>query len=79
MPDYDELIERIKVLHADEKTTDALYGSTEIIPEEELADSKAKAENSEKPVENADKTENFDVPKNETSLVFPFTAELLRS
>lgn len=43
LPDYDELIERIKVIHADEKS-DALYGSTEIIPEEELADSKAKIE-----------------------------------
>lgn len=42
LPDYDELIERIKVLHADENKTDALYGSTEIIPEEQLADSKAK-------------------------------------
>lgn len=43
LPDYEELIERIKVIHADEKS-DALYGSTEIIPEEELADSKAKIE-----------------------------------
>ena len=41
LPDYDELIERIKVLHSEEKS-DALYGSTEIIPEEQLADSKAK-------------------------------------
>ena len=77
LPDYDELIERIKVLHADEKTTDALYGSTEIIPEEELADSKAKAENSEKPVENADKTENVDVPKNETSFNDEVVKEVL--
>ena len=42
LPDYDELLERIKVLHVDENKTDALYGSTEIIPEEQLADSKAK-------------------------------------
>ena len=77
LPDYDELIERIKVLHADEKTTDALYGSTEIIPEEELADSKAKAENSEKPVENADKTENVDVQKNETSFNDEVVKEVL--
>ena len=41
LPDYDELLERIKVLHSEEKS-DALYGSTEIIPEEQLADSKAK-------------------------------------
>jgi len=42
LPDYDELIERIKVIHQEEKPNDALYGSTEIIPEEELADSIAK-------------------------------------
>lgn len=47
LPDYDELIERIKVLHMEEKS-DALYGSTEIIPEEELADSKAKKLEEEK-------------------------------
>jgi len=47
LPDYDELIERIKVLHMEEKS-DALYGSTEIIPEEELADSKAKKMEEEK-------------------------------
>lgn len=41
LPDYDELIERIKILHTEEKS-DALYGSTEIIPEEQLADSKTK-------------------------------------
>lgn len=46
LPDYEELLERIKVLHADENKTDALYGSTEIIPEEQLADSKAKESNS---------------------------------
>ncbi|MBQ3047648.1 MAG: SMC-Scp complex subunit ScpB [Clostridia bacterium] len=40
LPDYDELLERIKVLYNEDKKTDALYGSTEIIPEEELADSK---------------------------------------
>ena len=43
LPDYDELLERIKVIHSEQKS-DALYGSTEIIPEEQLADSKAKQE-----------------------------------
>ena len=51
LPDYDELLERIKVIHSEQKS-DALYGSTEIIPEEQLADSKAKQE------EIADSTEN---------------------
>lgn len=49
LPDYDELLERIKVLHAEEKKTDALYGSTEIIPEEQLADSKAKMNENQTP------------------------------
>ena len=47
LPDYDELLERIKILHVEEKS-DALYGSTKIIPEEELADSKAKKLEEEK-------------------------------
>ncbi len=41
LPDYDELLERIKVIH-DQTPNDALYGSTEIIPEEQLADSQAR-------------------------------------
>ena len=70
LPDYDELIERIKILHVEEKS-DALYGSTEIIPEEELADSKAKKieeeKQNEKAAGNADKTENEDDINNENS------------
>ncbi len=42
LPDYEELLSRIKVLH--EPITDSLYKSTEIIPEEELPDSKEKRE-----------------------------------
>ena len=38
LPDYDELIERIKVLDKENPKTDELYGSTEIIPEEQLTD-----------------------------------------
>lgn len=56
LPDYDELIERIKVLHMEEKS-DALYGSTEIIPEEELADSKARKLEEETKESNVEKTE----------------------
>lgn len=73
LPDYDELIERIKVIHAEEKS-DALYGSTEIIPEEQLADSKAKmeAENNNVTSENTE-IENKNIvaneePKKEVSL-----------
>lgn len=39
LPDYDEILDRIKIIHAEERN-DALYGSTEIIPEEQLADHK---------------------------------------
>ena len=42
LPDYEELLNRIKILH--EPVTDALYKSTEIIPEEDLPDSKAKTQ-----------------------------------
>ena len=42
LPDYEELLSRIKVLH--ESVTNSLYKSTEIIPEEELPDSKARLE-----------------------------------
>ncbi len=42
LPDYEELLSRIKVLH--EPVTDSLYKSTEIIPEEELPDSKERRE-----------------------------------
>ena len=52
LPDYDELIERIKVIH-EQTPNDALYGSTEIIPEEQLSDSKAKIQ-----LENAQNKEN---------------------
>ncbi len=42
LPDYEELLNRIKILH--EPTNDSLYKSTEIIPEEDLPDSKAKTQ-----------------------------------
>lgn len=62
LPDYDELLERIKVLYEDTKKTDALYGSTEIIPEEQLADSLANQNklknNADQQVENDDKSQN---------------------
>ena len=45
LPDYDELLSRIKILH---DTSDSLYKSDEIIPEEELPDSVAKREEQEK-------------------------------
>lgn len=71
LPDYDELLERIKVLYEDTKKTDALYGSTEIIPEEQLADSVKKEEinsniendssvNTDQQVEKEEKSQNTD-------------------
>lgn len=42
LPDYDELLERIQVLK--QEASDSLYRSTEIIPDEELPDSKEKSE-----------------------------------
>ncbi len=45
LPDYDELLSRIKILH---DTSDSLYKSDEIIPEEDLPDSVAKREEQEK-------------------------------
>ncbi len=46
LPDYDELLERIKLV-SEIKPNDSLYGSTEIIPEEKLPDSVEKQENLE--------------------------------
>ena len=40
LPDYEELLERIEVLH--QEFNDGLYRSTEIIPEEDLPDSESK-------------------------------------
>lgn len=45
LPDYEELLSRIKVLH---ESSDSLYKSDEIIPEEELPDSVAKREEESK-------------------------------
>ncbi|MGN0798361.1 MAG: SMC-Scp complex subunit ScpB [Christensenellales bacterium] len=42
LPDYEELLERIQVLK--QEANDSLYRSTEIIPDEELPDSKEKAQ-----------------------------------
>jgi segregation and condensation protein B len=44
LPDYDELLERIAVLH--KKAGDELYGSTEIIDEDELPDDELEDEDS---------------------------------
>lgn len=38
LPDYDELLERIKVLHSTENKGDGLYGSTEIVSDEVLTE-----------------------------------------
>ncbi len=56
LPDYEELLERIQVLK--QEANDSLYRSTEIIPDEELPDSKerAMAEKAEK--EQAEKVDN---------------------
>lgn len=75
LPDYDELIERIKVIH-EQTPNDALYGSTEIIPEEQLADSKAKQEleKTEQVQENNNVIE--DKTENETSIILETNKEL---
>lgn len=56
LPDYEELLERIQVLK--QEANDSLYRSTEIIPDEELPDSKerAMAEKAEK--EQTEKVDN---------------------
>ena len=58
LPDYDELLERIEVIHADQ----SLYRSTEIVPEEELDD----AQNSLQKTEDlpAKNVQNSTVQKN---------------
>ena len=45
LPDYEELLERIQVLK--QEANDSLYRSTEIIPDEELPDSKERAQTEE--------------------------------
>ncbi len=45
LPDYEELLERIQVLK--QEANDSLYRSTEIIPDEELPDSKERAQSEE--------------------------------
>lgn len=45
LPDYDEILERIEIIHAESAKGDSLYGSTEIIPEDQLADAKSKEDN----------------------------------
>ncbi len=47
LPDYDEILERIEIIHAESAKGDSLYGSTEIIPEDQLADAKTNQENVE--------------------------------
>lgn len=74
LPDYDELLERIQVLK--QEANDSLYRSTEIIPDEELPDSKQAA--SETPAKDAqtgggvteqgEKHNTEDVPSGEASL-----------
>lgn len=47
LPDYDEILERIEIIHAETEKGDSLYGSTEIIPEDQLADAQHKQEKQE--------------------------------
>ena len=49
LPDYDELLERIEILH--KEYNEGLYRSTEIIPEEELEDSVNKTKDNEQILE----------------------------
>ena len=76
LPDYDELLERIKVIHSDDRVSDALYGSTEIIPEEQLQDGKniSPAENVEVKASNLEQYNKVDLQKNQT-----FTEEEVRN
>lgn len=57
LPDYDELLERIEIIH---KKTDALYGSTEIIAEEDLPDSVKNNDESGEPTGDEVKSELMD-------------------
>ncbi len=47
LPDYDEILERIEIIHAEDTKGDSLYGSTEIIPEEQLKDALNQTNNSD--------------------------------
>ncbi len=60
LPDYEELLSRIKVLH---ESSDSLYKSDEIIPEEELPDSVAKREEELKKEDSASNETNEEVAK----------------
>ncbi len=62
LPDYDELLERIQVLK--QEASDSLYRSTEIIPEEELPDSKEHLE-AEKNIAQADKNHKKNLAEKE--------------
>ncbi len=68
LPDYEELLSRIKVLH---ETSDSLYKSDEIIPEEDLPDSVARREEQEsvesKNLENEAKQEKEIVDQEKTN------------
>ena len=66
LPDYDELLERIQVLK--QEANDSLYRSTEIIPDEELPDSKERLETEKETVE-ADKKHKEKPAKNGDALV----------
>ena len=66
LPDYDELLERIQVLK--QEANDSLYRSTEIIPDEELPDSKERLETEKETVE-ADKKHKEKPAKNGEALV----------
>ena len=63
LPDYDELLERIQVLK--QEANDSLYRSTEIIPDEELPDSKEKSEAEENASEKDKKHKNKSAKKDD--------------
>lgn len=63
LPDYDELLERIQVLK--QEASDSLYRSTEIIPDEELPDSKERSEAEENASEKDKKHKNKSAKKDD--------------
>ena len=76
LPDYDELLERIKLV-GEIKPNDSLYGSTEIIPEDKLPDSVEKNIANSAASENKDLQENFN--KNDEAEIEKTIEEITKS
>lgn len=76
LPDYDELLSRIKVLH---ESSDSLYKSDEIIPEEDLPDSVAKREEESKEESASDESSEKVAKENLESVTEEETEKIVES